>query len=228
METPEGAGDNPPALNMILLWAVLAGLAAGLARARLARRSFRGQPPRYLWLLCAASALQALAFTIPATRAALPGWLASLLLVSTQAGLLVFVWLNRHQAGFSILGIGLALNILVITANGGWMPTSPQVLAELFPGYAGLQPGMRVGWSKDILLLPGDTRLGWLSDCLLLPTWFPQRAAFSLGDVLIAIGAFWALWVRGGPQGMGDSRLIHQPGSQKHHPKELMHGSDYH
>ena len=98
-----------------------------------------------------------------------------------------------------ILGVGLALNVLVIVANGGWMPVSPQVITDLFsvsPDAAAL--GMRVGWSKDILLLPAETRLWWLSDCFLLPTWFPQRAAFSPGDILIAMGVFWALWVRGG------------------------------
>ncbi|MEW5871298.1 MAG: DUF5317 domain-containing protein [Chloroflexota bacterium] len=208
----EGAAGNPPQPGMVLLWAVALGLAAGLARAWLTRQPFRQETPDHIWLLLAAASLQAIAFYIPATRTAMPKWLAALALVGSQAGLLVFVYLNRRQAGFPVLGAGLALNILVIVANCGWMPTSPQVLAELFPGYpsAALQPGMRVGWSKDVLLLPAETRLAWLSDCMLLPAWFPQRAAFSFGDVWIATGAFWALWARGGPQGWGIPKLTTQ------------------
>lgn len=148
-------------------------------------------------LLFTAVLLQATAFYFPATRKLFPDWLAALFLVGTQICLLVFIWLNRTQPGFPILGAGLVLNLLVIIANGGWMPVSPQVVAELFPG-AALELGLRVGWSKDILMLPAETRLWWLADRLLLPAWFPQRFAFSPGDILIAIGAFWALWVRGG------------------------------
>jgi hypothetical protein len=112
--------------------------------------------------------------------------------------MLVFTGLNRTQPGFLILGMGLALNNLVIVAKGGWMPISPQVVTELFPETQGAaMVGERVGWSKDILLLPAETRLWWLSDCFLLPAWLPQRAAFSLGDIFIAVGIFWVLWTRG-------------------------------
>ena len=184
---------------MILLYAVVLGFAAGFVRAASSGRSFQLNPPGRVGLLFAAALLQAAAFYFPATRKMLPDWLAALILVGTQIGLLVFVWFNRTQPGFPILGLGLALNILVIVANGGWMPVSPQVVSTLFPDtHSSLIPGMRVGWSKDILLLPAETRLWWLSDCFLLPAWLPQRAAFSPGDILIAMGAFWALWVRGG------------------------------
>ena len=190
---------------MILLYAVALGLAAGLARAKSKGRPFQLNPPGQIGLLFTATLIQAMALYFPPTRKAMPDWLVVLFLVGTQICLLIFIWLNRTQPGFPILGAGLALNILVIVANGGWMPVSPQVAAELFPG-AALTPGMRVGWSKDILLFPSETHLWCLSDCLLLPDWLPQRAAFSLGDILIAAGVFWALWVRGGPAtGTGDN-----------------------
>lgn len=184
---------------MILLYAVVLGFAAGFVRARSNGRSLQLNPPMGAGLLFAAALLQVAAFYIPAIRKVMPDWLASLILVGTQFCLLGVIWLNRTQPGFAILGVGLALNILVIVANGGWMPVSPQVITELFPESTDAAiPGMRVGWSKDILLLPAETRLWWLSDCFLLPAWFPQRAAFSLGDILIAMGIFWALWSRGG------------------------------
>jgi hypothetical protein len=194
---------------MILLYAVALGLVAGLARARLNGRPFQSLPPKHNGLLFAAMLLQMLAFNFPATRRLIPDQLASFLLVSTQICLLAFIWLNRSQPGFLIVGGGLILNLLVIITNGGWMPLSPQVAGELFPGLSAnsLHAGMRVGWSKDILLLQDETHLWWLSDCLLLPTWFPLRAAFSPGDILIAAGVFWALWVRGGKAIIYDHRF---------------------
>ena len=222
---------------MILLDAVVLGLAAGLARARISSRSFLLNPPGWVWLLCAAVFLQATAFYIPATRRLMPDWLASIFLVGTQICLLAFIWLNREQPGFILLGAGLALNLLVIITNGGWMPVSPHVVAQLSPNMQStdLVSGMRVGWSKDILLLPSETRLGWLSDCLILPSWFPQRAAFSLGDILIASGAFWALWTRGGQKDSttGISTLMAELSIDRSapintgKPKEFCHGTDH-
>jgi len=55
-----------------------------------------------------------------------------------------------------------------------------------------VQPGSRFG-AKDILLHPQNTRFEWLADRFLLPTWFPYQAAFSLGDVFIALGIFYLL-----------------------------------
>lgn len=89
---------------------------------------------------------------------------------------------------------GLILNLLVIAANGGWMPIDPKTASHL-TGTNILQildPGSRFG-QKDVLLLPQEMHLAFLADRFLLPGWFPYQVAFSLGDSLIALGMFWLL-----------------------------------
>jgi hypothetical protein len=185
---------------MILLIAVLAGGAAGLARAAWRRSAFDLRPLKDSGLLFSAALLQAAAFFFHPTRKLLPVPLAALFLVASLLCLLAFVWQNCREQGFCILGAGLALNLLVICANGGLMPISPEIASRLFPAVPAQawESGARLGWSKDILLPPAETHLGFLSDRFLLPAWFPWRFAFSFGDVIIALGAFWILWARGG------------------------------
>jgi hypothetical protein len=185
---------------MILLPAIVAGLLAGLARARRGNGSLRSPDLRLMWLVPIAFLPQWLAFDLPATRRLTTDKSAAVAMVSSQALLLIFAWLNRNQPGFWALGTGLALNLSVITLNRGLMPVSPEVVAELLPDIPAddWQVGERVGW--NIVLRVTDTRLWWLSDHLLLPAWFPYRKALSVGDLLIATGAFWYLWALGAPK----------------------------
>ncbi len=123
-----------------------------------------------------------------------------LLLVGSQILLLVFVWFNWKKPGFWLLGAGLLLNFLVIFLNGGFMPISPETVRNLYPGLpqTSWAIGQRLGNGKDLVLLPANTHLGMLSDRFLLPGWVNYAVAFSIGDVLIALGAFWLLWTLGG------------------------------
>jgi hypothetical protein len=44
--------------------------------------------------------------------------------------LLVFAWANRRMIGMLILLCGAALNLTVMTTNGGFMPVSPQTASR--------------------------------------------------------------------------------------------------
>ncbi len=190
------AGDE----QVILLLAVIAGLLAGLARVWCRGRHLSSPRLRLVWLVPLAFLPQWLAFYLPATRQVIANDGAAIALVSSQALLLVFAWFNRDRPGFWMLGLGLALNLLVIALNGGLMPISPETVERLAQSTSAnaWQIGSRLGTGKDIVLTIAATRLWWLSDRFLLPDWFPYRAAFSLGDTLIAAGAFWLLWAIGG------------------------------
>jgi hypothetical protein len=191
---------------MVLLAAVAFGLLAGFIRARRGGRRLTPPELSLTWLAVVAFIPQLLAFYLPATQELADDYLVAAGLVGSQIGLLVFAWFNRRQVGVWLLGLGLVLNLLVITLNGGLMPISPEMVEILHPNYkqfVSWEVGGRVGASKNIMLPPAETRLWFLSDRFLLP--LPKRGvvypvAFSLGDIFIAVGAFWLLWAMGGPR----------------------------
>jgi hypothetical protein len=113
------------------------------------------------------------------------------LLIASYVVLLLMLWLNRHILGATLVGLGLLLNLAVMLANGGYMPITPQAMQQIgHPNVASYAPGSRVPVSKDIALPKEQTRLWVLSDVLVLPPPFPVPSAFSVGDVLIGVGAF--------------------------------------
>jgi hypothetical protein len=197
---------------MILLLAVAAGLLAGLARAGIQKKTYQVPELSWIWLVILAVTPQLLAFHITATA----GWFsdrwAAAILVLSQLALLAFVWVNRQLTGVKIFGLGLVLNLLVISLNGGLMPMSPETAGALFPELPAStwMTGFRPGRSKNIILPISDTRLSFLSDALLLPAWFPWTRALSPGDLLIALGIFWLLAVE----------APHDPDSDQHKRKK--------
>jgi hypothetical protein len=165
-----------------------------------AHRPYQVPDLRWVWLVLVAFVPQFFAFVLPATRSTLPTAWVSASLVGSQAFLLLFAIVNIRRRGFWLLGLGLLLNLLVILLNGGLMPISPDTIQHLYPNALGgdWQIGQRFGVGKDVVLPASQTMLWFLSDCLYLPDWFPYKAAFSLGDVFIAAGAFWMLLSFGG------------------------------
>jgi hypothetical protein len=186
---------------VILLLAIAVGLISALLRARYHKRRLVIPNLRLTWLILIAFLPQLLAFGLPWTRGVFPLRFIPGALVGSLILLLAFTLLNGRQPGFAVLGFGLLLNLSVIVMNGGWMPISPETVAY-FSSKTPLgawQNGGQLGATKDIVLPKADTRLWFLSDRFVTPTWFPLHSAFSLGDVLIAVGVLWFFWSLGGP-----------------------------
>ena len=80
-----------------------------------------------------------------------------------------------------LVALGAALNLLVISVNGGVMPASPSALAG-----AGL-PVNEPGFQNSTAL--AEPRLAFLGDLFSLPASWPLSNVFSVGDVLIARGS---------------------------------------
>jgi hypothetical protein len=185
---------------ILLLAAALMGWAGGWVWSALAHNTYQIPPLRWAWLVVLAFIPQFFAFVLPATRGALPTAWVAVALVSSQVLLLIFSLVNIRFSGFWLLGLGLVLNLLVIASNGGMMPISPDTLQQLYPtASAGAwQVGERFGVGKDVVLPATETMFWFLSDHLTLPDWTGYKLVFSIGDGLIAAGAFWMLLSFGG------------------------------
>jgi hypothetical protein len=110
-----------------------------------------------------------------------------ILFISSYSLLLLFIVVNlKAHPALVVLGIGLLLNFTVIAANGGLMPTSPEVYAK-YSWPEGVTVGHWIPGSKDILLERDDIRFYFLSDRF---RWDVQAVVrdFSIGDVIIALG----------------------------------------
>jgi hypothetical protein len=181
---------------VILLTAIAAGILVGLLVAW--RNNTTWQPPlfKHGWLVVAGFLPQFLAFYLPATRRLFPDWLAAASLVVSQVILLAFCFLNRRLPGILLIIIGLGFNLIVILANGGFMPLPMETAAYLLPqeSFSQLESSRRVAaGSKDVFLPMHDIIFPWLADRFYPPKGFPYQFVFSLGDVLIAAGTFWLL-----------------------------------
>src|SRR3954447_8284723 len=96
-----------------------------------------------------------------------------------------FVIANRHIPGLVAVGLGGAMNLAAIAANGGVMPASPAALRA-----AGLEASPGQFASSDALAHP---KLAFLGDVFAVPASWPVHNVFSMGDVVVVLGAAYAL-----------------------------------
>jgi Family of unknown function (DUF5317) len=136
---------------------------------------------RWALVLPAALALQLVALYLPG----LPHGARAGLFVASYPVAGLFLVANRRLPGVLLIGLGGALNLLAMSVNGGVMPASPSALAG-----AGLDQDP--GQFHNSTPVQG-AHLAFLGDVLYIPAAWPLSNVFSIGDVLIALGAVWAL-----------------------------------
>ncbi|MBN1859449.1 DUF5317 domain-containing protein [Candidatus Bipolaricaulota bacterium] len=171
---------------MLILIGVLVGLLLGYAlRGRLS--NLRLIRLRFLGLVVGALVIQLLIFPLFSSRALFP-YATEPLHFASYGLLFLFILLNGRCYPLLIAGAGAALNVLVIGINGGYMPSLPAALRLAGDGAIADRLVDEGVVGNVIRMSDGVTRLNLLGDRLYLPAWLPGSTAFSVGDVVIALG----------------------------------------
>jgi MFS family permease len=102
--------------------------------------------------------------------------------LASYALIFVFVGANLRVPGLPLIALGGMLNLLAIAANSGVMPADPAALHT-----AGI---LQVpGEFSNSTTLP-DPKLWFLGDVFAVPAHWPLANVFSVGDILLVLGAF--------------------------------------
>jgi len=158
-------------------------LALGLGLSTLVGGSLRALAElriRALALFYGALALQIVAFPFRPLPWHTPDDAATLLWIASYGLLFAAAALNRRVPGVQVVLAGMACNLAAVLANGGHMPVRPQAMRAAGYDYV-------VHANSAALAHP---RLPLLIDRWAVPSWIPGGNVFSVGDVLIALGAF--------------------------------------
>jgi len=98
-----------------------------------------------------------------------------------------FIVANRRVPGVLLLGLGGALNATAIIANGGVMPARPGALE------AAGRPVAEESFRNSAAV--ADPHLPWLGDTFAIPSGVPLANVFSVGDLVLLLGALVLLHV---------------------------------
>lgn len=85
-----------------------------------------------------------------------------------------------------VAAVGVALNMLVVSANGGYMPQS--VDAREVAGRTKDRPAEQVQQLTNVHPMTPDSQLPFLGDIIPEPSWMPMANVISVGDVLLSLG----------------------------------------
>jgi hypothetical protein len=117
-----------------------------------------------------------------------PEWLtrtsAFWILLATQVAVLAFLLLNRRLPGATLMLIGIALNVVVISANQA-MPVSETAARAAGTDFLTDERHVEHGLHLRNEILDEDTRLPWLADVIPLPV---VGQVASVGDAILGWG----------------------------------------
>jgi hypothetical protein len=157
---------------LLFVAAILLGLVFGLLTGgrleNVARLRFR-----WPWLLLGAVVVREIILLTPLGRS------DGARFIYIAALIVILTWTIQHWQlvrGIWLASAGIALNLVVIIVNGERMPVAPDLAGSL------LRHGGTIG---QYTVMNGSTRLNLLGDWIAI---YPVPEAYSLGDVLIALG----------------------------------------
>ena len=140
---------------------------------------------RWLPLVIAGFVLQLLIFT-PFARSPLVAFATVPIYVLSMILLVIWVAANWRIPGMALIAIGLALNVIAITANGGHMPVSPE--SARYAGTIGNYASEGAFVANNSIATQDNVRFWLLTDIIAIPKQVPFANVISIGDVLLTIG----------------------------------------
>ncbi len=138
--------------------------------------------PRARWLLAAGLGLQVLIISIAPDGVY---GLHAAIHVASYGLVIGFVAVNLSLPYLWLMALGGMLNLAAIAANDGVMPADPSALAA-----AGIVTDPQSFSNSTAVTEPALLLLG---DILWVPEAWPVSNVFSIGDIVIVIGAFLAV-----------------------------------
>lgn len=135
---------------------------------------------RAIWLFYVAILIQIVAFPSGVLPWSIGDGTARVLWLVSYACLGAAAVANRRLRGAPVVALGMLLNLAAIVANNGRMPALPHALRE-----AGIYSRLH-----NNSIAEADPNLSWLVDRWATPTWVPLGNVYSIGDVILAVGAF--------------------------------------
>jgi hypothetical protein len=164
---------------MVLALAVLVGL--GLGRLLGGRVSaLAAIPIRAPWLFYAAVGLQIVGYPSGILPWSIGDALATGLWLASYALLIAAVVVNVRVPGAGIVGLGMLSNLAAVVSNGGHMPARASALRAAGVLYRGVHNNSAIA---------SHPNLPRLIDRWPVPAVIPMGNVYSVGDVLIAVGA---------------------------------------
>jgi hypothetical protein len=97
---------------------------------------------------------------------------------------------GRSRLPWQGAALGVALNLAVVVANGGYMPQSAEA-RSVTRGVAHTSEQETSGHLRNVTPIGPETRLAWLGDVIPQPAWLPRANVVSLGDLLLSAGLGW-------------------------------------
>jgi len=174
---------------MLIDVAVVAVVAGWIFRGSLASLAELEVRRLLLVLLCAAMQYGG-QYAAGAGWISLDGW-GALVYSGILVLLLSVLWRNRRHPALLLMTLGICLNFLVAATNGGPMPVSVEGLIRA--GLSGYVQPLAAGEVATHQLLNDHTRFPFLAEIFVLPEPYPRASVFSLGDAVLAAGAFWLI-----------------------------------
>jgi Family of unknown function (DUF5317) len=116
--------------------------------------------------------------------------------VATLVALVAVLCRNGLSAGpgryaLVLAAAGVGANLVVVLANGGYMPQSPEARMSARGGPLVTSEGRPQ--LRNVVPSGPDTRLGSFGDIIAQPSWLPTANVVSVGDLMLSAGLAW--WV---------------------------------